>query len=89
MPTTPCQDHFYMGLERLITFGRAQRCVMMCSEAVWWRCNRRIVTDHLIARGEWVFHLTGHNRIEAASMTKGARVLAMGTATYPTDTSGE
>ena len=61
---------FRTGLERLIALGRAQRCAMMCSEAVWWRCHRRIVADHLIARGEQVCHLMGRDRIEPATMTR-------------------
>jgi uncharacterized protein (DUF488 family) len=76
-------DGFRTGLERLIALGRGERCAMMCAEAVWWRCHRRIVADHLIARGERVFHLMGRDRIEPATMTAGARVAAEGTVTYP------
>ncbi len=65
---------FRAGLDRLITLGRRQRIAMMCAEAVWWRCHRRIVADHLLARGETVFHLMGHDRIEAAKLTAGACV---------------
>lgn len=53
---------FRAGLDQLIALGRGQRCVMMCSEAVWWRCHRRIVADHLMARGESVFHLMGKDK---------------------------
>jgi uncharacterized protein (DUF488 family) len=73
---------FRAGLERLVALGRTARCAMMCSEAVWWRCHRRIVADHLIARGERVLHLMGRDRIEPATMTPGARVTE-GAVTYP------
>ncbi len=76
-------DAFRAGLGRLITLGRQQRCAMMCSEAVWWRCHRRIVADHLIVRGEEVFHLMGKDRIEPASLTKGALVQENDLLTYP------
>ena len=46
----------------------------MCSEAVWWRCRRRIVTDYLIAGGETVFHIMGQGRPEPARLTPGAVV---------------
>lgn len=82
-------DSFRAGLERLITLGRSRRCAMMCSEAVWWRCHRRIVADHLIARGENVFHLMGKDRIDSAILTKGARVQENGVVIYPVETSGE
>jgi uncharacterized protein (DUF488 family) len=75
-------ERFHAGLEGLILRGRARRCAMMCAEAVWWRCHRRIVADYLIARGEEVFHLMGQDRIEAARLTKGAKVTA-GSVLYP------
>jgi uncharacterized protein (DUF488 family) len=74
---------FRAGLDRLLASGHARRCVMMCSEAVWWRCHRRIVADHLIARGESVFHLMGRDRIEPAKLTAGARIQASGAVIYP------
>src|SRR3546814_3894689 len=66
-------QEFAEGLDRLIALGRERRTAMMCAEAVWWRCHRRIVADHLIARGESVLHLIG-GRIEPATLTPGARV---------------
>ena len=74
---------FRAGLDRLIAAGRERRCAMMCSEAVWWRCHRRIVADHLIARGETVLHLMGRDRIEPATLTPGVRIGASGVVTYP------
>ena len=65
---------FEEGLDELIALGRKQRCAMMCSEAVWWRCHRRIVADHLLARGESVFHLMNTDKVDPASLTKGALV---------------
>ncbi|HUH36917.1 MAG TPA: DUF488 domain-containing protein [Spongiibacteraceae bacterium] len=76
-------EPFRAGLEQLIALGRRGRCAMMCSEAVWWRCHRRIVADHLLARGETVFHLMGRDRITPAKLTDGARVSGDGTVSYP------
>ena len=45
------------GLVRLREFGASKRCAVMCAEAVWWRCHRRIITDYLLAAGETVFHI--------------------------------
>lgn len=55
----------------------------MCSEAVWWRCHRRIIADYLIARGETVFHIVGAGRIEPARLSAGAVMQADGTLVYP------
>jgi uncharacterized protein (DUF488 family) len=65
-------DEFHAGLAHLIEEGRHRRCAIMCSEAVWWRCHRRIVADHLIAHGETVFHIMGEGRMDRAELTRGA-----------------
>lgn len=50
---------FRCGLDRLRVLGTERRVVIMCAEAVWWRCHRRIITDYLLAAGEMVFHILG------------------------------
>jgi uncharacterized protein (DUF488 family) len=74
---------FRAGLDHLIAAGRERRSAMMCSEAVWWRCHRRIVADHLIARGETVFHIMGTGRLDPAQLTPGAVIQLDGTVVYP------
>jgi uncharacterized protein (DUF488 family) len=76
-------EKFRAGLDHLIARGRKLRAAIMCSEAVWWRCHRRIVADHLIARGETVFHIMGKDRIEPARLTAGAVVQPGGEVVYP------
>ena len=73
---------FKDGLSELVALGRERRLAMMCSEAVWWRCHRRIVADHLIAAGETVFHLMGADTLEPAKISAGASV-EDGIVTYP------
>ncbi len=73
---------FRTGLEELVMLRRSRRTAIMCSEAVWWRCHRRIVADHLIAAGEAVFHLMDESRADPAHMSEGAS-LANGIVTYP------
>jgi uncharacterized protein (DUF488 family) len=48
--------------------------VIMCAEAVWWRCHRRIIADYLLAAGHPVLHPLGHGKIGPASMTPAARL---------------
>jgi uncharacterized protein (DUF488 family) len=74
---------FQAGLRRLIDEGQKRRCAMMCAEAVWWRCHRRIVADYLIASGEIVFHIMGEGRLEQARLTPGAVIQPSGTIVYP------
>lgn len=72
---------FRAGLDVLTALGRDRRTAVMCSEAVWWRCHRRIVADHLLAAGETVFHLM-NGRAEPARLSAGAS-LTGDQLTYP------
>ncbi|KHD89030.1 MAG: DNA repair protein [Bdellovibrio sp. ArHS] len=76
-------EDFLQGLDKLIKLGRKKRCAIMCSEAVWWRCHRRIISDYLLARGETVFHLMGKDRIEPAHLTAGAKIKSERKIVYP------
>lgn len=74
---------FEAGLQRLLQAGHERRCALMCAEAVWWRCHRRIVADYLLARGETVLHIMGEGRLEPARLTTGAAVRPDGAILYP------
>lgn len=74
---------FRSGLIRLRTLGHATPCAIMCAEAVWWRCHRRIIADYLIAGGETVFHILARNHVDQARMTREAKVRPDGTLIYP------
>lgn len=74
---------FHAGLDELIALARAHRCAIMCAEAVWWRCHRRIITDYLLAAGIPVEHIMGAGKVTPATLTPGARALADGTLRYP------
>jgi uncharacterized protein (DUF488 family) len=63
---------FRAGLAELEALAAERRCAIMCAEAVWWRCHRRIVADYLLADGWEVFHLMGEGRVDAARMTPAA-----------------
>jgi uncharacterized protein (DUF488 family) len=63
---------FRAALEELKTLAASERCAIMCSEAVWWRCHRRIIADYLLADEVAVAHIMGPGRIEPASLTPGA-----------------
>jgi uncharacterized protein (DUF488 family) len=76
-------ESFHTGLARLRTVGHERRCVIMCAEAVWWRCHRRIIADYLIVAGEAVFHILGRDHIEPAHVTAAAAPGPDGTLVYP------
>ena len=74
---------FATGLARLRERGAEQRCAVMCAEAVWWRCHRRIIADYLLAAGEQVMHILGKSHIDEASLTPGAVIRNDGSLVYP------
>jgi len=76
-------DAFRMGLDELRALARDNCCAIMCAEAVWWRCHRRIIADYLLAEGVPVAHIMGRNKIEPATLTPGVRSLPGGTLIYP------
>ena len=76
-------DEFQAGLRRLREIGHARQCAVMCAEAVWWRCHRRIIADYLIAAGETVIHILAKGRTEPAYLTKAAVRAPDGALAYP------
>jgi uncharacterized protein (DUF488 family) len=76
-------EAFRSCFARLREVGHQHRCAIMCAEAVWWRCHRRIIADYLISNGESVFHILGQGHIQAATITPQARREPDGTLAYP------
>ena len=76
-------ESFRAGLARLRELGRSHSCAIMCAEAVWWRCHRRIIADYLLAANERVLHILAPGNISPAHMTSAARLSSSGTLTYP------
>ena len=80
---------FRTGLLELLDLARADRCAIMCAEAVWWRCHRRIITDYLLAGGTRVEHIMGPGQVIAATLTPGALVTPAGVLHYPAAVSSD
>jgi uncharacterized protein (DUF488 family) len=39
---------FHAGLDSLVELGSTTTAAVMCAEAVWWRCHRRLLADALV-----------------------------------------
>ena len=74
---------FHAGLEELLRLGDTNVCAVMCAEAVWWRCHRRIIADYLICAGARVCHIMGLGKLEPATLTPAAVRQEDGTLGYP------
>jgi uncharacterized protein (DUF488 family) len=81
-------DGFRAGLGELRSLERDHACAVMCAEAVWWRCHRRIIADYLIAAGERVLHILDPDHVAPATLTPGVRPQADGTIVYPAQDDG-
>jgi uncharacterized protein (DUF488 family) len=76
-------EDFRNGLDELIALARDKRTAYQCSEAVWWRCHRRIISDYMIARGFAVRHIIAPGKVTDAEMNEDAVVQEDGRITYP------
>lgn len=70
---------FTAGLDRLQAFDAP---AIMCAEAQWWKCHRRIIADWLTARGYPVGHIMGPGSAIPHKLSTGA-VVEDGRVRYP------
>jgi uncharacterized protein (DUF488 family) len=69
-------EQFHNGVKRLLDRAAdAGPTVIMCAEAVWWRCHRSLISDYLKARGIEVMHILDANKIEPHPYTSAARIV--------------
>lgn len=71
METAP----FEIAIEELEKKAAKQLTAFMCSEAVWWRCHRSMVSDYLKAKGWKVLHIMGKGKVEEHPFTSPARIV--------------
>src|SRR5947207_9622141 len=78
---------FGNGVKRLLDLANESgRTVIMCAEAVWWRCHRSLISDYLKVRGIEVIHILDANKTEPHPFTAAARIVG-GTLSYASDRS--
>ncbi|WP_022870441.1 DUF488 domain-containing protein [Yaniella halotolerans] len=74
---------FQSALEELTSTASQERTAIMCSEAVWWRCHRRLIADYLVAADYRVEHIMGPDQLMTAELSAGAVPQSDGTVLYP------
>ncbi len=75
-------EDFQRAMEELMAYGTNQCTVILCAEAVPWRCHRQLIADALVARGWAVHHILGADRTGLHQITTFA-ALDQGQITYP------
>lgn len=78
---------FARALDRCLEFAAAERVVLMCAEAVPWRCHRSLIADALIARGIEAREITSGIRTRPHTVTPFARIEG-GRVIYPAPPAG-
>jgi uncharacterized protein (DUF488 family) len=74
---------FVAAAERLLAGAAVASTAVMCSEAVWWRCHRRLIADFaVVARGVPVRHLMHDGRSHPHAPTPGVRLREDGLLLY-------
>ena len=76
-------DEFAAGLEELQALARGRPTAVMCAEALWWRCHRRLIADRLTALGWSVSHIAADGRAAEHALPEFAVVEPDRTVRYP------
>jgi uncharacterized protein (DUF488 family) len=79
MASEECQA----ALKRLVLAASEVPTAVMCAEAQWWRCHRRLIADALVVRGWRVEHLGLGSAPVEHRLTEFAVMAPDGTLTYP------
>jgi uncharacterized protein (DUF488 family) len=69
-------DEFVAGCDELRSLAEERSVAALCSESVWWRCHRRLLSDHLVlVHGIDVEHLFHDGRLTPHVPQPEARVV--------------
>ena len=80
-------EEFHLAAGKLLEIAAHKRAAMMCAEAVYWRCHRRLVSDFLLANNVTVQHIFPNGEVQPHKLTEGARV-EQGEVTCPLSAGG-
>ena len=73
---------FENGLLDLLRFSELATTALMCAEAVWWECHRKLLSDVLLVRGVQVRHILSTGTPKHHELSQFARETS-GRVTYP------
>jgi uncharacterized protein (DUF488 family) len=62
-------EDFELNLRRLMHLAGRSRTVVMCAEAVPWRCHRSLIADALVVRRFAVHHIIGLSEVKPHVLT--------------------
>jgi uncharacterized protein (DUF488 family) len=68
-------EEFKKGIDDLLALAAKMRTAIMCSEAVWWRCHRSMISDYLKSIGVKVIHIMAPGKTEEHPYTSAASIV--------------
>jgi uncharacterized protein (DUF488 family) len=72
---------FADAFAQLVALARGKRTAIMCAEALWWQCHRRLIADQLLAQGYDVVHIESATKSSPHKLVPPARLVG-GKLTY-------
>jgi uncharacterized protein (DUF488 family) len=76
-------EEFRSGVQELLKLASDSVTAVMCAEAVYWKCHRRLLSDSLLARGAEVLHILGPKSLQPHGLSVGAIISPDLTVVYP------
>ena len=62
-------EEFRNGVKGLLELASNRRTAVMCAEALWWRCHRKLISDYLKTEGHAVIHILDKNKTQEHPVT--------------------
>ena len=77
---------FLDAFKNLMARTQSERLAIMCSESLWWRCHRRLMSDAaMLLYGTDVQHIMHGGTVSQHKLTDGVRLLSNGSLRYDSD----
>jgi uncharacterized protein (DUF488 family) len=67
-------DEFRHAIDELLEIAATRCTAIMCSESLFWRCHRRLVSDFLLTKNTTIEHIFPDGKTRPHKLTEGARI---------------
>lgn len=68
-------EDFKNAIAKLTSIAAHKTTAIMCSEAVWWRCHRALISDYLKVKGWTVLHIISESNPSEHPFTSAAKII--------------
>ncbi|MFW6131144.1 MAG: DUF488 family protein [Candidatus Aminicenantaceae bacterium] len=75
-------ERFEKAINKLEDLAKEKNLALMCSERLYWKCHRQLISDFLVKQGQEVWHIVDENELRKHELTRLARI-EKGVLIYP------